>query len=74
MWVPPERLVHMANQIAAYFVTQPGDGAAEAVADHLRKFWEPRMRAAIIAYVEAGGAGLEPAAADAVRRLGPGMR
>jgi len=72
--MPPEKLVHMANQIAAYFVTQPGDGAAEAVADHLRKFWEPRMRAAIIAYLKAGGAGLEPAAAEAVRRLGAGSR
>ena len=67
--MPPERLVHMANQIAAYFVTQPGDGAAEAVADHLRKFWEPRMRGAIVAYLDGGGAGLEPAAAEAVRSL-----
>ena len=67
--MPPEKLVYMANQIAAYFTGQPGDGAAEAIADHLRRFWEPRMRAAIIAYLQSGGTGLEPAAAEAVRRL-----
>lgn len=72
--MPPDKLVHMANQIAAYFVTQPGDGAAAAIADHLRKFWEPRMRKTIIAYLKAGGAGLEPAAAEAVRLLGAGTR
>ncbi len=67
--MPPEKLVYMANQIGAYFASQPGDGAAEAIADHLRRFWEPRMRSAIIAHLQSGGAGLDPAPAEAVRRL-----
>jgi formate dehydrogenase subunit delta len=64
-----EKLVHMANQIGAYFTVQPGDGAVEAIADHLRKYWEPRMRTAIMAHLKSGGAGLDPKVAEAVRRL-----
>ncbi|MBA85954.1 formate dehydrogenase subunit delta [Thalassobius sp. S69A] len=56
----PEKMVMMANQIATFFKTQPGDDQAARVADHLTDFWEPRMRAQLLSYVEAGGAGLEP--------------
>ncbi|MDI3389566.1 formate dehydrogenase subunit delta [Streptomyces sp. B-S-A8] len=38
---PEER---MANQIAANFRHVPGDRAAEAIAAHIRLFWDPRMR------------------------------
>ena len=31
--------------------------AAAGTADHIKKFWDPRMRAAILAHLEAGGAG-----------------
>lgn len=40
----PEKLVMMANQIAAFFKGQPGGRAAFDVADHLNKFWDPVMR------------------------------
>ncbi|WP_027134884.1 formate dehydrogenase subunit delta [Geminicoccus roseus] len=63
------RLVKMANQIATFFATQPGDQAARATADHIRSFWDPRMRQAIAAHVEAGGEGLDPVALAAVRLL-----
>ena len=63
------KLVYMANQIAAFFATQPGDGPKQTAA-HLRAFWTVDMRKAILAYVErAGGAGLHPMALDAVRLL-----
>ena len=62
----PERLIYMANQIAKYFVAQPGEGGAEAVADHLKKFWDPGMRADLLAWT---GGGLEPLAAQAVELL-----
>ncbi|MGC8469546.1 MAG: formate dehydrogenase subunit delta [Acetobacteraceae bacterium] len=65
-----DRLVYMANQIAGFFETQGGGTAAEDTATHLRRFWEPRMRAAIIAHLEAGGAGLEETARAAVALLG----
>lgn len=40
-------------------------------ADHLKKFWDPRMRKAIVDYVEAGGEGLQLIVLKAVRSLSP---
>jgi formate dehydrogenase subunit delta len=65
----PEKLVRMANQIAAFFRTQGEASAPAMVADHLAKFWEPRMRKAIIAHGKAGGEGLDPIAAQAIVML-----
>ena len=65
----PEKMVHMANQIALFFAGYPHDEAVAGVADHLKKFWEPRMRRQIIAYVEGGGAGLHELVPEAVRQL-----
>ena len=68
------RLVMMANQIAAFFVPQRrGDPVAE-IADHLEKFWDPRMKADIVAHLRAGGAGLDPVVRDAVGRLKEAQR
>ncbi|RMC37835.1 formate dehydrogenase subunit delta [Paracoccus alkanivorans] len=64
----PEKLVMMANQISLFFSTQPGD-AADKIADHLKDFWEPGMRAQLLQYVEAGGEGLQPSVKEAARRL-----
>ena len=60
-------LVRMLNQIAA---NQPGgaDGAA-ATAEHVRLFWDPRMRADLAALLAAGGEGLSPAARAAAERI-----
>jgi formate dehydrogenase subunit delta len=38
------KLVRMANQIAGFFKTQPQTDIATAVATHINKFWEARMR------------------------------
>ena len=57
----PDKLVYMANQIGKFFASQGPEKAAAGTADHIKKFWDPRMRAAIFAHVEAGGAGLDPA-------------
>nr|WP_209840483.1 formate dehydrogenase subunit delta [Rubellimicrobium aerolatum] len=59
----------MANQIATFFASQPGDIQAEEVAAHLKAFWEPRMLTALLAHADAGGAGLSPLALRAVERL-----
>lgn len=56
----PEKLVRMANQIATFFASQPGD-PAEGVARHINEFWEPRMRSQLLAHLAAGGAGLHTA-------------
>ncbi len=62
----PDKLTLMANQIAAFFATQPGTDQAARVAAHLNDFWDPRMRAALLAYAQAGGAGLAPLVRDAI--------
>jgi formate dehydrogenase subunit delta len=65
-----ERLVAMANDIAAFFDSDPDQAAAaEGVRNHISRFWEPRMRREIIAHVAAGGAGLTPTARAAIGRL-----
>jgi formate dehydrogenase subunit delta len=67
----PEHMVHMANQIAGFFASYPRDQAIDSVADHLKKFWEPRMRAALIAYAKNGGAGLQELVAAAILKIEP---
>ena len=64
-----EKLVMMANQIGKFFTPQAGGHAVEAIADHLQKFWDPRMRAAIAAHVASGGKGLDEPVRLAVGRL-----
>ena len=65
----PDKLVYMANQIGKFFATQGPEQAAAGTADHIKKFWDPRMRAAIIAHVAAGGAGLDPDVRQAIEKL-----
>lgn len=65
----PDRLIYMANQIGKFFASQRKSDATASIANHLEKFWDPRMRAAIITHTEAGGAGLDPPVLDAVRML-----
>lgn len=55
----PKKLIHMANQIATFFKSQPGDDQVERIAIHLRDFWEPSMRRRLREHVEAGGSGLD---------------
>ncbi|MBW6505307.1 MAG: formate dehydrogenase subunit delta [Rhodobacteraceae bacterium] len=68
-----DKLARMANQIAAFFATQPGS-AAEGVAAHINDNWSPAMRAALLAKVAAGGAGLAPAVIAAAPHLRPAPR
>lgn len=65
----PDKLVHMANQIGKFFASQDQAKAPAAIAEHLRKFWDPRMRTQICAYLESGGAGLDPLVRAAVESL-----
>jgi formate dehydrogenase subunit delta len=64
-----DKLVMMANQIGAFFASQPHVDVEAAIADHLQKFWEPRMRQAILAHLDEGGVGLLPVVRRAVARL-----
>jgi formate dehydrogenase subunit delta len=64
-----DKLVYMANQIGKFFASQGSEQSAAGTADHIKKFWDPRMRAQIFAHLKAGGLGLDPVARAAVERL-----
>ena len=64
-----DKLVYMANQIGKFFVSQGQDRAVNGTADHISRFWDPRMRAQIYAHLEAGGQGLDPTVRAALERL-----
>jgi formate dehydrogenase subunit delta len=64
-----DRLVYMANQIGKFFESQGHDKAVPGVAEHIRKFWDPRMRKSIFAHLDAGGAGLAPNVLEALTTL-----
>jgi formate dehydrogenase subunit delta len=62
-------MVNNANQIALYFAGFPREEAVQGVLDHIRKFWEPRMKDQLIDYVAQGGSGLDELVIEAVKRL-----
>ena len=59
-------LRHMVDQIARNFAVQGEEAAIAATAEHIRLFWDPRMKAAILADDRAA---LSPIAREAVERL-----
>ncbi|KAA9006086.1 formate dehydrogenase subunit delta [Histidinibacterium aquaticum] len=65
----PDKMVRMANQIATFFESQPGDDGPEKVAAHINDFWEPRMRRQLFDHVAEGGEGLRPMVLDAMRHI-----
>ena len=64
------KLVKMANDIATFFEAAPAPAAAlEGVTAHLSRFWEPRMRRELLAWVdETGGGELRPLVLEAVKK------
>jgi formate dehydrogenase subunit delta len=51
-------MVRMANQMADFFRSYSETEAVEGIADHINKFWEPRMRRDFFVLVDSGGTGL----------------
>lgn len=48
-----DNLVKMVNQIGTFFESMPDrNEALEGIANHLKKFWDPRMRKALIAMID----------------------
>lgn len=64
-------LVKMANQIGSYFESYPDQALARSeIAGHIERFWDPRMRKALLEQLDkAPTAGLSGLVADAVRGL-----
>lgn len=63
-----QNLVHMANKIGIFFEAMPDPvEAQQGIADHLRKFWEPRMRRELLTYLDTqSGGGLRPLVISAI--------
>jgi formate dehydrogenase subunit delta len=63
-----DHLVHMANRIGEFFEAMPDRaGALEGIADHIRKFWAPRMRVELGEHLErTHGQGLLPIVKEAL--------
>jgi len=61
-------LVYMANRIGDFFQAMPDrQEAVDGVAQHLRKFWEPRMRRQLVDHVASNEAcGLHPLVVEAI--------
>ena len=64
-----DKLIRMANQIALNMAAQGEAQAAAATADHIRRFWDPRMKTAILAYAAEDGSALSPIARAAVAEI-----
>jgi formate dehydrogenase subunit delta len=64
-------MIKMLNEIGAFFQGEPDkESAARAVKNHIRRYWEPRMRAQLLEYFEQRqGAGLSESALRAVQLL-----
>jgi formate dehydrogenase subunit delta len=65
-----ERLVAMANDIGMFFQAEPDKAeAAKSIANHLKRFWDPRMRRQIVGHYREGGLGLNDTTRAAVGLL-----
>ena len=62
--IPSE--IRMGNDICRAFGHLPDDAATAAVAGHLTRFWDPRMRRAITERVREGHPDVDPLLAKAV--------
>jgi formate dehydrogenase subunit delta len=62
-----DRLAYMANQIGKFFAHEQEDRAIAAINDHIRKFWDPRMRKQILAELDT--AELDPRVRRALEQL-----
>jgi len=67
-----EHLVKMANDIGDFFRAEPQRAdAISGIANHLQRFWDPRMRRAIVAHLKDGGEGMDDLVRAAVATLKP---
>ena len=70
MTVAIEKLLKMAEQITANMAfTDDEEVVSAKVSDHLNRFWDPRMKAAIIEYAAAEDSELSPVLRCAIDQL-----
>ncbi|CAN5340689.1 formate dehydrogenase subunit delta [soil metagenome] len=54
--------IRLINKVVVHFGYLPTEQAVTQVADHVRKFWDPRMKRRLFDLVDAGAGELEPVA------------
>ena len=64
-----ETVIRMANQIARNFAAHGDERAIEETAQHIRLFWDPRMRAQAFAMLGEPDCGLSAQACAALLQL-----
>ena len=64
------KIVRMANQIGTFFLSKPEAEGVAGIAEHINKFWEPRMRRHFFEVFDAGGDSFLPI----VRQAAPSIR
>jgi formate dehydrogenase subunit delta len=63
-----ERLVKMANDIGDFFKAEPNrEDAVRGIAQHIQRFWDPRMREQILEYLNNDGRELDEVVREALR-------
>jgi formate dehydrogenase subunit delta len=62
----------MANQIADAFKAYPEDRAVAETANHIKSFWDPRMRKQLAEVIAKDQSALNPIALAAGKKLGLG--
>ena len=63
------KIVRMANQIGTFFQSKQHDLGVAGTAEHINKFWEPRMRRHFFEIFDAGGEGLKPIVIEAAPQI-----
>ena len=65
----PDKLIHMANQIALFMESKPHAEGIAGFSSHVNDYWEPRMRAQFFQMLDAGGAGFRPLVIEAAVKV-----
>ena len=70
-----EHLIRLANRIGLFFEAMPDRSAGvDGIADHIRRFWDPRMRRALLDHLaqhpdgQCGETTLSPICLEAITR------
>ena len=65
-----DNLIRMVNRIGAFFAAMPDrDEAMHDIAQHVRRFWEPRMRKQLFSHIDTQqGAGIDALVVDALQK------
>lgn len=66
---PYSKLIRMANQIGTFMLSKPHQEGVDGTAEHINKFWEPRMRKQLFEVLDTGREGLLPIVIEASAKI-----